>query len=275
MNDETFIHPSSVVEAGAKLGQRIHVGPFCHVGPEVELGDGVKLVGHVTLMGVTSLGAGSTVYPHAVLGAPPQNAKHKGGRTALVIGANTTIREFVTMHAGTDTSRGETRIGDNGYFLAYSHVGHDSVVGRNATFANGATLGGHCEVGDHVSIGGLTAVHQFVRVGEGAFLGGCSAVVGDVIPYGIAVGNRAKLRGLNLVGLRRSGATRQEIAELRETYNALFDPAREVAENLRSVRGKTGLSARSVRVIDFVADRGKRHLAVPPLRRTTDDDGDA
>lgn len=274
MPAEVAIHPSAVVEPGARLGVGVSIGPFCHVCGDAELGDGVELMGHVTVMGATTLGAGCRVYPHAVLGAPPQNAKHKGGRTTLVIGANATIREFVTMHTGTDTSRGETRVGENGNFLAYAHIAHDCVVGRNATFANGATLGGHCEVGDNVSIGGLTAVHQFVRVGEGAFLGGCSAVVGDVIPYGIAVGNRAKLRGLNLVGLRRAGATRGEIQELRATYKTLFDPSRELSQNLAHVRAQPGLSDRARKLVDFVADRGKRHLAVPPLGRAEDDGGD-
>jgi len=274
MSAETTVHPSAVVEPGARLGVGARIGPFCHVGGEVELGDGVELMGHVTVMGATTVGAGCRVYPHAVLGAPPQNAKHKGGRTTLVIGDNATIREFVTMHAGTDTSRGETRIGENGNFLAYAHVAHDCVVGRNATLANGATLGGHCEVGDGVSIGGLTAVHQFVRVGDGAFLAGCSAVVGDVIPYGIAMGNRAKLRGLNLVGLRRAGATRAEIMELRAAYKAIFDPSREMSLNLEAVGAQPGLSEKTRKVVDFIANRGKRHLAVPPLGRAEDDAGD-
>ena len=169
----------------------------------------------------------------AVLGGPPQNTKHKGGRTTLAIGQNCTIREGVTMHLGTDVSRGETTVGDNGNFLAYVHIAHDCVVGNNVTLANGATLGGHCEVGDYVYIGGLSAVHQFVRVGHNAFLGGCSASVGDVIPYAMAVGNRAKLRGLNVVGMKRSGIPRAEIQALRAR---LQDDLRPLAHRRREHR---------------------------------------
>ncbi|TIU29283.1 MAG: acyl-ACP--UDP-N-acetylglucosamine O-acyltransferase, partial [Mesorhizobium sp.] len=182
MKIQTVIHPSSVVEAGAKIGEGVRIGPFCHVSADAVIGDRVELVSHVSVMGATTIGASTKVYPMAILGGPPQNTKHKGGRTTLVIGENCTIREAVTMHLGTDSSRGETTIGDNGNFLAYAHIAHDCVVGKNATFANQATLGGHCEIGNNVYIGGLTAVHQFVRVGDNAFLGGCSAIVGDVIP---------------------------------------------------------------------------------------------
>src|ERR687897_3823426 len=162
MKIQTVIHPSSVIEAGAKIGEGVRVGPFCHISADAVIGDRVELVSHVSVMGATIIGASTKVYPMATLGAPPQNTKHKGGRTTLVLGENCTIREGVTMHLGTDSSRGETTIGDNG---------------------------------NNVYIGGLTAVHQFVRVGDNAFLGGCSAIVGDVIPYAIAVGNRASLRG--------------------------------------------------------------------------------
>jgi UDP-N-acetylglucosamine acyltransferase len=202
----------------------------------------------------------------AILGAPPQNAKHKGGRTTLIIGANCTIREGVTMHTGTDTSRGETVVGENGNFLAYAHIAHDCIVGRNATFANGATLGGHCEIGDNVNIGGLTAVHQFVRVGDNAFLGGCSAVVGDVIPFAIAVGNRAKLRGLNIIGLKRAGLPRSEIYLLRRCYNTIFDRSHTVGENLESAKAEFASSPTAMKIIDFISSRGKRHYAVPPLK---------
>ncbi|TIX12662.1 MAG: acyl-ACP--UDP-N-acetylglucosamine O-acyltransferase, partial [Mesorhizobium sp.] len=226
------MHPSSVVEEGAQLGEGVRIGPFCHVGPDAVIGDRVELVGHVSVMGATTIGAATKVYPMAILGAPPQNTKHKGGRTTLVIGENCTIREGVTMHLGTDSSRGETTVGDNGNFLAYAHIAHDCVVGKNATFANGATLGGHCEIGDNVYVGGLTAVHQFVRIGNNAFIGGCSAVVGDVIPYAIAAGNRASLRGLNIVGLKRSGLPRAEIHLLRKAYRTIFDRSRTVGENI-------------------------------------------
>lgn len=274
MTTETFIHSAAVVESGAQIGVGARIGPFCHVGSDTVIGDNVELVSHVSVLGGTTIGAGTKVWPMTVLGGPPQNTKHKGGRTTLVIGANCTIRENVTMHLGTDNSRGETTVGDNGNFLAYAHIGHDSVVGKNATFANGATLGGHCEVGDNVDIGGLSAVHQFVRVGDNAFLAGCSAFVGDVIPYAIAMGNRAKLRGLNIVGLKRAGLPRSEIYLLRRAYRAIFDPSRTVAENVELAKAEFSGSPAAMKIIDFITSRGKRHYTVPPLKGGADDDAD-
>ena len=274
MKSETVIHPAAVVEAGAKLGAGVRVGPFCYVAADAVLGDRVELVSHVSILGATTVGEGTKVYPMATLGAPPQNSKHKGGRTTLSIGSNCTIREGVTMHLGTDTSRGETIVGDNGNFLAYAHVAHDCIVGDNVTFANGATLGGHVEVGNNVTIGGLTAVHQFVRIGDNAFIGGCSAVVGDVIPFAIAAGNRAKLRGLNIIGLRRSGLPREEIQLLRRTYRTIFDRSRPVAENIAVARDEYASSPIAMKIVDFISSRGKRHYAVPPLKGVVDDDAD-
>jgi UDP-N-acetylglucosamine acyltransferase len=274
MKIQTVIHPSSVVEAGAQIGEGARIGPFCHVGADAVIGDRVELVGHVSVMGATTIGASTKVYPMAILGGPPQNTKHKGGRTTLVIGGNCTIREGVTMNLGTDSSRGETIIGDNGNFLAYAHIGHDCIVGKNATFANQATLGGHCEIGDNVYIGGLTAVHQFVRVGDNAFLAGCSAIVGDVIPYAIAVGNRASLRGLNIIGLKRAGLPRSEIHLLRNAYRTIFDRSRTVAENIEFAKAEFASSPTAMKIVDFIASRGKRHYAVPSLKAGAGDDTD-
>ncbi|MER8803719.1 acyl-ACP--UDP-N-acetylglucosamine O-acyltransferase [Mesorhizobium sp. M0998] len=274
MKIQTVIHPSSVIEAGAQIGEGARIGPFCHVGPDAVIGDRVELVSHVSVIGATTIGASTKVYPMAILGGPPQNTKHKGGRTTLVIGENCTIREGVTMHVGTDSSRGETTIGDNGNFLAYAHIAHDCVVGKNATFANQATLGGHCEVGDNVYIGGLTAVHQFVRIGDNAFLGGCSAIVGDVIPYAIAVGNRASLRGLNIIGLKRAGLPRPEIHLLRKAYKTIFDRSRTVGENIEFAKAEFASSPTAMKIVDFIAGRGKRHYAVPSLKGSDGDDTD-
>jgi len=272
MKVQTSIHPSAVVGEGAQLGEGVRIGPFCYVSADAVIGDRVELVSHVSVLGATTIGASTKVYPMATLGGPPQNTKHKGGRTTLVIGENCTIREGVTMHLGTDTSRGETTIGDNGNFLAYAHIAHDCVVGKNATFANGATLGGHCEIGDNVYIGGLSAVHQFVRVGDNAFLGGCSAFVGDVIPYAIAVGNRASLRGLNIIGLKRAGLARSEIYLLRKAYRTIFDRSRTVGENVELAKVEFASSPTAMKIIDFISSRGKRHYAVPSLKGGGDDD---
>ncbi|MFU0504585.1 acyl-ACP--UDP-N-acetylglucosamine O-acyltransferase [Pseudaminobacter sp. NGMCC 1.201702] len=274
MQSQAFIHPSSVVEEGANIAASAHIGPFCHIGKDAVIEEGVRLVGHVTIMSATTIGEGCTVYPQVVLGGPPQNLSHKGGRTTLTIGRNCTIREFVTMHTGSDNARGATIIGDNCTFLAYSHVAHDCTVGNNVTLTNGATLGGHCEIGDNVGIGGLSAVHQFVRVGHNAFLAGGSMIVGDVIPYAIAMGNRAKLRGLNVVGLRRSGMSKAEIMTLRRAYQTIFDRARPVSENVEIARVEFADSPAAMKIVDFISARGKRHYAVPPLKGAVDDDAD-
>jgi len=269
MQAGTVIHRLSVVEPGAELGEGVRIGPFCHVGPDVTLGEGVELISHVSILGATTVGAGTRVFPQAALGGLPQNASHKGGRTTLLIGRNCTIREGVTMHTGTDTSRGETIVGENGNFLAYTHVAHDCIVGRNVTFANGATLAGHCEIGDNVIIGGLTAVHQFARIGDNAFLSGCSAIPGDVIPFGIARGNLAKLRGLNIIGMKRSGLPRAEIHAARRAYRVAFDRSRPIAENLAAAAAEFADFPTALKIIDFLKSREKRYFLTPAF-----EDGD-
>lgn len=271
---QTNIHPTAVVEKGAELGTGVQVGPFCHLSAECRIGDGAKLLGHVTIMAGTRLGAGSKVYPNAVLGAPPQNFRHKGDRTTLVIGRDCVIREGVTMHLGTDTSRGETAVGDNGFFMAYSHVAHDSQVGNNVTMANYAGLGGHAEIGDSVIISGYAAVHQFVRVGHHAFLGGFAAVVGDVIPYGMAVGDRAKLRGFNIVGMKRNGMSRGDLATLRRAYRVLFAPDRPFAESVAIAKSEFADSPPVHDILSFIEGREKRQFTVPARKGADDVDDD-
>lgn len=273
---ETKIHPMAVVEPGAEIGAGAVIGPFCHIEAGAAVGDRVELSSHVVVHKGVTVGEGCKVSSMAILGGPPQNTKHKGGPSTLVIGRNCTIREGVTMNRGTDTSRGETTVGDNGNFLAYSHIAHDCIVGDNVTMANVATLGGHVEVGNNVTIGGLAAIHQMTRIGHHAFVGGCSAVVGDIIPYGMVMGNHARLRGLNVIGMKRSGIARADIFAMRKAYRMIFDPSRSVAENIGDVEREFGGSAIVRDMLDFIQARGKRHLTVPPLRDSagSDDDDD-
>ncbi|WP_367714798.1 acyl-ACP--UDP-N-acetylglucosamine O-acyltransferase [Nitratireductor sp. GISD-1A_MAKvit] len=274
MARETVIHPSAVVEAGAELGEGVRIGPFCHVSSGARLHDDVELISHVTIMGETTLGTACQVYPQAVLGAPPQNFKHKGGRSTLEVGEHCVIREGVTFHAGTDTSRGRTTVGSHGLFMAYSHVAHDSDVGNHVTMANYAGLGGHAEIGDHVIISGYAAVHQFVRIGHHAFLGGFAAVVGDVIPYGMAVGDRARLRGLNLVGLKRSGMPRDDITALRRAYRMLFAEGASLEDNAAEVLRAYPGSELIADIVGFVGARDKRHFTLPARERAASGDDD-
>jgi UDP-N-acetylglucosamine acyltransferase len=271
---DTTIHPMALVEPGAELGVGVVIGPFCHVEAGAKLGDRVELSSHVVVHKGVTLGEGCKVASMAILGGPPQNTKHKGGPSTLVIGRNCTIREGVTMNRGTDTSRGETTVGDNGNFLAYSHIAHDCIVGDNVTMANVATLGGHVEIGDNVIVGGLAAIHQMARIGHHAFVGGCAAVAGDVIPYGIVMGNHARLRGLNVIGMKRSGMARADIFAMRSAYKVIFDPARPVAENIPEAERQFGDSAIVRDVLDFIQARGKRQFTMPPLRDSADSDDD-
>lgn len=272
--EDAVIHPLAAVEPGATIGAGTRIGPFCTVSEKAVIGAGVELISHVAVMGATTIGDGCRIFPGAALGADPQNLKHKGGPSTLTIGRNCTIHEGVTLHRGTDVSRGATTIGDDCYLMAYSHVAHDCSVGNKVTMANGATLGGHCEIGNGVTIGGLTAVHQFVRVGDRAFIGGCSAVVGDVIPYAMAAGNRAKLRGFNIIGMRRSGIDRATIHAMRQAYRLIFDPARPIAENLADAAKEFAGSAEVMSIVEFMSSRGKRSFTVPPLRGNADDGQD-
>lgn len=271
---DTFIHPMAVIEDGARLGTGVHVGPFCHVSADAVLGDGVKLVSNVSILGATTLGAGCEVHPMAVLGSPPQNFKHKGGRTTLTIGRDCVIREGVTMHLGTDTARGTTTVGDGCYFMNHVHIGHDCHVGDGVIMASVATLGGHVELGDRVNIGGLSAVHQFVRIGHDAFIGGMTAIVGDVIPYAIAAGNRARLRGLNVVGLRRSGRSASELRRMREAYRAIFAGDAGLAANLARAAETYADFEPAMQIVTFLSERGKRQFTLPD-RGGGQDDADA
>lgn len=263
MTNESMIHPSSVIEDGAKLGERVKIGPFCYVSAESALGDDVELISHVSVLGATTLGAGSQVYPNAVLGGAPQNLKHQGGRTTLTIGRGCVIREGVTLHRGTDTSRGATTIGDNCLFMAYSHVAHDCIVGNNVSMANYACLGGHVELGDNVIMSGYAAVHQFARVGHHAFLAAFAAVSGDVIPYGMAIGDRAELRGLNVVGMKRAGMARSELMRVRQAYQLIFSQENSLAENMEQARREFGESAAVAEILEFIASRERRYLTLP------------
>jgi len=263
MTAETFVHPLAVVEDGAQLGAGVRVGPFCHVGAKVTIGDGSELFSHVAITGETSIGPGARIYPQACLGFPPQSHRHKSGPTRLTIGSGAVIREAVTVHSGSDDGAGETRIGDNLYLMAYAHVAHDCVVGNNVTITNNTSLAGHVELGDNVMLGGHCGVHQFVRIGHHAFVAAGSGVFGDVIPYGMAFGREARLRGFNVVGIKRSGMSKSELMTMRRAYRSLFSAGMPMAEAAENVRRDFADSPAVVDICDFILSRGKRFFIVP------------
>jgi UDP-N-acetylglucosamine acyltransferase len=216
------IHPTAIVEDGARLAGNVTIGPYCTVGPHVTLAEGVELVSHVVVAGHTTVGAGTRIWPFASIGHQPQDLKYRGEESWLEIGADCMIREHVTMNPGTTGGGLYTRVGSNGLFMMGCHVGHDCQIGDNVVMANNATLAGHVEIGAFAVLGGLSAVHQFVRIGMHAIIGGMSGVDKDVIPYGSVIGNRAELGGLNIVGLRRRGFDRDTIHALRGAYRMIF-----------------------------------------------------
>jgi UDP-N-acetylglucosamine acyltransferase len=272
------IDPTARVAAGARIDASVEIGPYCIVGPQVELQRGVHLLSHVNITGVTTIGEETVVYPFSSLGTPPQSVRYRGGPTELVIGARCELREGVTMNTGTEDGGGITRVGERCSFMVGSHVGHDCLVGNNVTFANNTVLGGHVEVGDFTFLGGHVAIHQFVRIGEGVMMAGMSAARDDIIPFGFALGQTGALVGLNIVGLRRRGATKAEMHRIRRAYRSLFFVEGRIADRLEAVAREFADDPVVSKMIEFIRAGGKRPLMRPRARRGVDipsDDVDA
>jgi len=257
------IHSSAIVEPGAKIGSDVVIGPFCHVGDAVSLGDGVELKSHAVVAGNTSVGARTRIFPFASVGHEPQDLKYAGEANSLTIGADCTIREGVTINPGTAGDISETVIGDRCVFLANSHVAHDCVVGNNVIFSNNVMLAGHCKVEDGVIIGGGAGIHQFCRIGRNAFIGGLAGVENDVIPYGIALGNRAYLGGLNVIGMKRSGIPRDSIHNARNAFKMLFSSGKPLSETLTTIQTDLGSDPVVDTIVRFISDGGDRALCTP------------
>jgi UDP-N-acetylglucosamine acyltransferase len=263
------IHSLSVVDPKAQLAPGVKIGPFCTVGPGVVLGDNVELVSHVVVAGQTTIGAGTKVFPFASLGHQPQDLKYRGEPSTLEIGPNCVIREGVTMNPGTEGGGLRTTIGKNCAFLANSHVGHDSHVGDHVIFSNNVMLAGHCTVGDYVILGGGAGVSQFVRVGSHAFATGMAGIRHDVIPYGLVMGVPAHLNGLNIVGLKRRGFSREDIHDLRKAYRLLFAEEGTLQERVEDVASEFANHHVVHEILDFIREGGEKAMTLPHDR----DDG--
>lgn len=257
------IHPLSVIEDGAEIGENVTIGPFCHVGPHVVLKDNVELLTHVVVLGRTTVGEGTRIFPSAVIGGDSQSAHHSAVDTTLVIGKNCTIREGVTMNTGTVEHGGTTIVGDNNLFLAYSHVAHDCRLGNNIILSNNVMLAGHVSVDDRAILGGGSAVHQFTRIGRQAFIGGLSAVAYDVIPYGMLNGNPGLLGGLNVVGMARSGIEKPMIHAVRRAYKQIFEGPESIRANAAAIRGDYADCPPALEILDFIATESDRALSSP------------
>lgn len=263
------IHPTAVVAESAKLSANIEIGPYCVIGPNVTIGAGSKLVSHVSVQGHTEIGAGAKIQPFASLGGPPQSVHYKGEPSRLIIGTNCDIREGVSMNTGTAGGRMETRVGNNCMLMFGAHVAHDCVVGNNVIFANNATLGGHVEVGDFTFFGGYSAVHQNARVGEQCIVGGVAAIRHDLIPFG-ATDAEGNLGGLNIIGLKRRGFSRETIHNLRRAYREIFFGNGVLADRVAAVE-KKNTDENVTKIVNFIKEAGKRRILTPAARSREED----
>lgn len=259
------VHPTAIVEPGARVGKDVSIGPYSCIGPEVELGDGVVVMAHVVIGGRTVIGARTKIFPFASIGLAPQDLKYHGEPSRLVIGADTTIREHVTMNPGTEGGGMLTSVGDRCLFMVGSHVAHDCKVGNNVIMANNATLAGHVQIGDHAILGGLSAVHQFVRIGQHAMIGGMSGVEHDVIPYGSVMGDRARLAGLNVIGLKRRNFTRDEIHALRTAYRMIFAAEGTMAERIEDAAVMFKEAPAVMDIVEFIRADSSRSVCQPRI----------
>jgi UDP-N-acetylglucosamine acyltransferase len=257
-----MIHNTAVISKNAIIGKNVKIGPFCFIGEMVKLEDDVELISNVHIEGNTKIGKGTKIFPFASLGTAPQDLKYNNEPNSLIIGENNTIREYVTINPGTEGGGGKTLIGNNCLFMISSHVAHDCKVGNNVIIANNVPLGGHVTIEDSVVIGGNSAVQQFTRIGRLAMIGGMTGVLKDVIPFGLSVGNRNHLQGLNLIGLRRKNYENKKIMDLDKAYKAIFS-SKNLHENLSKINGEFKDNELVNEVVNFIEKDKKRPICLP------------
>jgi UDP-N-acetylglucosamine acyltransferase len=260
-----MIHSSSVISKKAKIGKNVKIGPFCNVDDHVELEDNVELISNVHIEGKTKIGKGTKIFPFASIGTSPQDLKYNNEPNSLIIGEENTIREHVTINPGTEGGGGKTIIGNNCLFMISSHVAHDCRVGNNVIIANNVPLGGHVTIEDSVVIGGNSAVQQFTRIGRLAMIGGMTGVLKDVIPFGLSVGNRNYLQGLNLIGLRRKNYENKKIIDLGKAYKAIFS-SKNLHEDLNRIISEFKDNELVNEVANFIAKDKKRPICLPIIK---------
>ncbi|MBW2175387.1 MAG: acyl-ACP--UDP-N-acetylglucosamine O-acyltransferase [Deltaproteobacteria bacterium] len=247
-----MIHETAIVHSKAEVGENVEIGAFSVIREEVTIGSGTKIGPHVVIDPYVDIGGDCKIYQYAAIGAEPQSLKFSGEKTFVKIGRGNIIREFVTIHRGTSFGGGVTETGEENFIMAYSHIAHDCRLGRNVVLSNNATLGGHITIGDYSTVGGLVAIHQFVRVGNYAFIGGKSAVVKDIPPYMIAAGDRAKLHGLNVVGLKRQGFSGNTLSTLKKAYRLVFRIGLTLNEAIERVAAEVEQTPEVVHLIEFI-----------------------
>jgi UDP-N-acetylglucosamine acyltransferase len=259
-----MIHPTAIIHPNSKIGENTKIGPYCVIGKDVKVGANCNLKSHVVLDGEVNIGDKTNIFSFVSIGSEPQDLKFKGEKTQIIIGDNCKIREYCTINPGTEGGGGVTKVGDNCLLMVGTHIAHDCLISDNVIFANHSTLAGHVNIEKNVVVGALSAIHQFTRIGEGAMIGGMSGITGDVPPFCTAMGNRAKLNGLNIVGLKRNEISKIEISELRKVYNFIFisnkltfkDRVKEIEEN------KNGFYTIN-RLLDFLSEESNRSFCLP------------
>jgi UDP-N-acetylglucosamine acyltransferase len=257
------IHNTAIIDRRAKISSNVNIGPYSIIGPDVEIEENTIIHSHVNLEGNTKIGKNNQIFPFSSIGTPPQDLKYKGEKNKLIIGDNNRFREYVNINPGTEKGGGLTRIGDNNLFMVYCHVAHDCNISNNIVLANNVQVGGHVIIEKNAVVGGSCAIHQFSRIGESAMIGGMTGVLSDVIPFGLSMGNRNNLMGLNLIGLRRSKVSNENIKKIQTMYEIVFK-SKNFRENIDSLDLNLKNNEFIKKIINFINSDKKRPISLPP-----------
>ncbi|MFL2902745.1 MAG: acyl-ACP--UDP-N-acetylglucosamine O-acyltransferase [Candidatus Pelagibacter sp.] len=257
-----MIHKTAIVDLKAKISDNVKIGPYCFIGPEVEIGNNSIIHSHVNIVGNTKIGENNQIYPFSSIGTPPQDLKYKGEKNSIVIGNNNKFREYVNINPGTKQGGGITRIGDNNLLMVYCHVAHDCMISNNVVLANNVQVGGHVTIQNNAIVGGSCAIHQFSRIGEYAMIGGMTGVLSDVIPFGLSMGNRNNLMGLNLIGLRRSKVSNENIKKIQLAYEIIFKTP-SFRENIEQLNNDLKENEFVKKILGFINTDKKRPISLP------------
>ena len=258
-----MIHKTALVDKNAKISDKVKIGPYSIIGPNVEIGSNTVLHSHVNIVGYTKIGNNNEIYPYSSIGTPPQDLKYKGEKNSLIIGDNNKFREFVNINPGTEQGGGITSIGNNNLFMVYCHVAHDCKISSNIVLANNVQVGGHVKIEKNAIVGGSCAIHQFSRIGEASMVGGMTGVLSDVIPYGLSLGNRNNLMGLNLIGLRRSKVSNENIKKIQLAYDLIFKSLK-FRENIETLDEELKNNEFVKKILHFINSDKKRPISLPP-----------
>ena len=257
-----MIHKTAIISETAKIDDNVEIGPYSIIGPNVKILNNTKIHSHVNIVGNTSIGSGNEIFPFASIGTPPQDLKYKGEKNSLIIGNNNKFREYVNINPGTHQGGGITKIGNNNLFMVYCHVAHDCNISNNIVLANNVQVGGHVIIQDNAIIGGSCAIHQFSRIGESSMIGGMTGVLSDVIPFGLSLGNRNNLAGLNLIGLRRAKISNENIKIMQQAYDVIFKNE-NFRSNIENLNSEVKINQYVNKIITFVNSDKKRPISLP------------